>query len=163
MIMNEKIKASEVSLTGLQGEDLGIVATKEALRMAQELRVDLICTSLASSPPPCRLVDQSAYKKETEKEKQKNRKAEKGVKIKEIRLSAFIEEHDYDTKKRQAERILTSGDAVQLTVQLEKKEIDVAKKLVEQLVKELIHCGRQEKGIQVSGKKVVVMIKPLSS
>lgn len=160
MIMNEKIKASEVYLTGLHGEDLGIVPTKEALKMAKELQVDLICTSLTSSPPPCMLADQRSYKKQTEKEQQKVRKAEKGMKTKEIRLSAYIEEHDYDTKKRQAERILTAGDAVTLVVQLEKKESQLAKELVERLVKDLRHCGRQEKGVQVSGKKVMAMILP---
>lgn len=160
MIMNEKIKASEVLLTGLNEDDLGIVSTKEALRMAKELKVDLICLSLTSSPPPCQLVHQSDYKNQIEKEKQKNRKVEKGLKIKEIRLSAFIEEHDYETKKRQAERILVSGDAVQLTVRLEKKESQAAKQLVEQLVKDLSHCGKQEKGIQISGKQVVAMLRP---
>jgi len=160
MLMNEKIKASEVQLTGVNGEDLGIVSTSEALQLAKELKVDLICLSLTTSPPPCQLVDQSNYKKQLEKEKQKNRKAEKGPKVKEIRLSAFIEEHDYDTKKRQAERILSSGDAVQLTVRLDRKETQAAKELLEQLSKDLVHCGKQEKGIQVSGKQVAVTLNP---
>lgn len=161
MIMNEKIKAFEIQLTGINGEDLGIVSTQEALQMAKKLKVDLICLSLASSPPPCQLVSQSSYKVQQVKERQKERKAEKGLKLKEIRLSAFIEDHDYDTKKRQAERILTSGDAVQLTVKLEKKESQEAKKLIEELVRDLHHCGKQEKGIQVSGKQVTALIHPL--
>lgn len=160
MIVNEKIKASEVQLTGVNGEDLGIVSTKEALRMAKALKVDLVCLSLMSSPPPCKLVSQSAHQQEKNKEKQKNKKAESARKIKEIRLSAFIEDHDYDTKKRQAERILLSGDAVQLTVRLDKKESQAAKALVERLVKDLGHCGKQDKGIQMSGKQVAVMLQP---
>lgn len=161
MIMNEKIKASEVQLTGVNGEDLGIVSTKEALQMAKQLKVDLVCLSLASSPPPCQLVDHAAHKQQVQKDKQKERKAEKGMKIKEIRLSAYIEDHDYDTKKRQAERILQAGDGVSVTVKLEKKESEEAKKLVQQLVDELKHCGKQEKGIQVSGKQVVAVLFPL--
>lgn len=161
MIMNEKIKASVVQLTGVDGEDLGIVSTKEALKMAKEQNVDLVCMSLASSPPPCQLVNRSNYKEQVIKENAKNRKAEKGAKVKEIRLSAYIEDHDYDTKKRQAERILSSGDGVQLTVKLEKKESQEAKQLVEQLIKELAHCGKRDKGIQVSGKQVVAVLLPL--
>ncbi|MGO0061410.1 translation initiation factor IF-3 [Brevibacillus fluminis] len=161
MIANEKIKAAEVLLTGVNGEDLGIVSTKEALRMAKDLKVDLVCLSLSSSPPPCKLVDQTSHKKQLNQEKQKERKAEKGMKTKEIRLSAYIEEHDYDTKKRQAERILTAGDAVELVVRLEKKESQAAKERIEQLVRDLKHCGMQEKGIQVSGKQVVAVVKPL--
>ena len=56
MIKNEKIKASEVHVTGLQGEDLGVMSTKEALLLAKKLKVDLVCTSLMSSPPPCKLI-----------------------------------------------------------------------------------------------------------
>ncbi|WP_301169553.1 translation initiation factor IF-3 [Brevibacillus nitrificans] len=161
MIMNEKIKASEVALTGVNGEDLGVMSTKEALQLAKEQKVDLVCLSLASSPPPCQLVGRTDFKQQTIKESAKSRKAEKGPKLKEIRLSAFIEEHDYDTKKRQAERILTSGDAVQLLVRLEKKESQEAKQLIEQLVRELKHCGVQEKGIQVSGKQVIAVLLPI--
>ncbi|MCM3141348.1 translation initiation factor IF-3 [Brevibacillus sp. MER 51] len=161
MILNEKIKAAVVQLTGVNGEDLGIISTKEALQMAQEQGVDLVCLSLASSPPPCQLVNRTNYKEQLIKENAKNRKAEKGVKVKEIRLSAYIEDHDYDTKKRQAERILLSGDAVQLIVKLEKKENQEAKRLLEQLIKDLNHCGKQDKGIQVSGKQVVANLLPL--
>lgn len=99
MLMNEKIKASEVELTGLQEENLGIVSTKEALRMAKELNVDLICLSLATSPPPCKLVSRDEYQQQRVQEKKKERKAAQGHKTKEIRLSAYIEQHDYDTKK----------------------------------------------------------------
>jgi translation initiation factor IF-3 len=162
MVINEKIKALEVQLTGADGEDLGIVSTKEALQMAKDLKMDLVCLSLLSSPPPCRLVQISDFKNQTDKEKQKQRKAEKGLKVKEIRLSAYIEDHDYETKKRQAERILTSGDAVQLVVRLEKKESILAKELVQRLIKELTSVGKQEKGIQVSGKQVTAVIQPVS-
>ncbi|MDR7318738.1 translation initiation factor IF-3 [Brevibacillus nitrificans] len=161
LIMNEKIKASEVALTGVNGEDLGVMSTKEALQLAKEQKVDLVCLSLASSPPPCQLVGRTDFKQQAIKESAKSRKAEKGPKLKEIRLSAFIEDHDYDTKKRQAERILTTGDAVQLTVRLEKKESQEAKQLIEQLVRELKHCGTQEKGIQVSGKQVIAVMRPI--
>lgn len=161
MIMNEKIKASEVQLIGLDGEDLGIHSTKEALQMAKEHKVDLVCLSLTSSPPPCQLIRRSDFKQQTEKQKQVERKAEKGFKTKEIRLNEHIEDHDYDTKKRQAERILTSGDAVLMKVLLEGKKSDAAKLLVQQLIHDLKHCGKQEKGIQVSGKQIVVEIHPI--
>lgn len=161
MIMNEKIKAAEVQLTGVNDEDLGIVSTKEALRMAKELRVDLVCLSLSTSPPPCKLVQQKDFKNQVVKQKQKERKAEKGSKVKEIRVSAFIEEHDYDTKKRQAERILAGGDAVQLTVRLEKKETELATQVAKRFVNDLTHCGKLDKGIQTSSKQILAFLYPL--
>ncbi|WP_438445507.1 translation initiation factor IF-3 [Gorillibacterium sp. sgz5001074] len=156
MIMNEKIKASEVQVTGLEGEDLGVMRTAEALALAKKLKVDLVCTSLFSSPPPCKLIGAGAAKQEA----QQARKQERAPKVKEIRLTPQIEDHDYETKKSQAERILDGGDAVLLAVSVKGKEGDRAKKLLEGLVKELAHAGRPRTGIQLSGKQAAVQLDP---
>jgi translation initiation factor IF-3 len=159
MLTNEQIKVAEVLLTGLDGEDLGVVPTVEALQMAKSLKVDLVCMSLMSSPPPCKLVSRGAGQVEQNKAKQKERKASSGAKLKEIRLSSHIEEHDFDTKKSQAERILSAGNDVQLTVLVDKKQTDPAKRLVEELVQNLVHCSKLDKGIQVSGKQVIAILR----
>lgn len=161
MIMNEKIKASEVRLTGLDGEDLGIVATGEALAMARELKADLVCTSLLSSPPPCKLAARGTAKQAAAKEKQDARRAERQPKVKELRLAPNIEDHDYETKRRQAEKLLASGDAVQFVVKAQGKEGQQAKELLERLLRDLASAGRKETGIQVSGKQAAVRLNPL--
>jgi translation initiation factor IF-3 len=160
MILNEKIKASEVLLTGLNGEDLGIVSRDEALAKARQLKVDLVCTSLFSSPPPCKLVARGAAKQEATKQKQEERKKDQPLKLKEIRLTANIEDHDYDTKCRQAEKLLASGSAVQLVVKIQGKEGPKAKELLERLLKDLAETGKKETGIQVSGKQAAVRVNP---
>lgn len=156
MIKNEKIKAAEVEVTGIDGEDLGVMKTAEALALAKKLKVDLVCTSLISSPPPCRLVGAGAAKQEAAAEKRKSREP----KIKEIRLTPHIEEHDYDTKKTQMERILKSGDIVKLVVKIQKKEGDLAKSLLEGLIRDLKEFGTPKTGIQLSGKQAVVELMP---
>lgn len=156
MIKNEKIKASEVDVTGLNGEDLGIMSTKEALKLAKELKVDLVCTSLMTSPPPCKLIRAGAAKEEKAAEKRKDR----APKTKEIRLTPYIEEHDYDTKKTQMERILKTGDIVKLVVKVQGKQGDEAKKLLERLIADLKPWGSPRTGIQLSGKQAVVEICP---
>jgi translation initiation factor IF-3 len=156
MIMNEKIKAAEVRLTGMDGEDLGVVPTAEALALARKLKVDLVCESLLSSPPPCRLIGRGAAKQE----KQQSRKPGREPKLKEIRLTPHIEEHDYETKRQQAERMLKSGDAVQLVVRIQGKEGAKAKELLEALLKDLNHAGSKKTGIQLSGKQASVQIDP---
>jgi translation initiation factor IF-3 len=156
MIKNEKIKASAVALTGIDGEDLGIVPTSEALALARKLKVDLVCVSLLSSPPPCRLIGAGAVKQE----QQQARKREREPKLKEIRLTPHIEDHDYDTKKQQAERILTAGDAVLLVIRIQGKEGERAKTLLEALVKELAPFGIKKTGIQLSGKQASVQLHP---
>ncbi|TVY01358.1 translation initiation factor IF-3 [Cohnella terricola] len=161
MILNEKIKAAEVQLTGLNGEDLGIVGREEALDMARNLKADLVCTSLFSSPPPCKLVAKGKAKQEAAKEKQDERRAAQPPKLKEIRLTPHIEDHDYETKRRQAEKLLASGDAVQFVVKIQGKEGQKAKELLEQMLKELAEVGRKETGIQLSGKQAAVRVNPL--
>lgn len=162
MIMNEKIKAAEVLLTGVNGESLGVVATSEALAMARKLKVDLVCTSLFSSPPPCKLVSRGAAMQEAAKGKQDARKKDQPLKLKEIRLTANIEDHDRETKQRQAEKLLSSGNAVQLVVKLQSSKEGVkAKELLEHLLKELASSGKKETGIQVSGKQAAVRVNPI--
>ncbi|MCM3128945.1 MULTISPECIES: translation initiation factor IF-3 [unclassified Paenibacillus] len=156
MIKNEKIKAAEVVVTGIDGEDLGVMKTSEALALAKKLKVDLVCTTLLSSPPPCRLVGAGVAKQEAAAEKRKNREP----KVKEIRLTPHIEEHDYDTKKTQMERILKSGDMVKLVVKIQKKEGEMAKSLLESLVRDLKEFGEPKTGIQLSGKQAVVELMP---
>ncbi|HZG86667.1 translation initiation factor IF-3 [Paenibacillus sp.] len=157
MIKNEQIKASEVELTGADGEPLGIVPTEEALALARKLKVDLVCESLLRSPPPCRLVRAGRARDEANQAKRKAR----APKVKEIRLTPNIEEHDYDVKKTQAERILKGGDAALLVVKLSgAKEGDRAKALLESLIRELAPYGSKKTGIQLNGKQAAVQLDP---
>ncbi|GAB6990463.1 translation initiation factor IF-3 [Paenibacillus pini] len=162
IIMNEKIKANEVELTGLNGENLGTMKTSEALAMAKRLKVDLVCTSLLSSPPPCKLMSAGNAKQEKQQAKSSERKQEKPTKVKEVRLTPHIEDHDYYTKQQQALRMLNSGNAVQLVVKIKGKEGIAAKGLLERLLKDLSEAGRPASGIQVSGKQAAVQINPLT-
>ncbi|TLS52875.1 translation initiation factor IF-3 [Paenibacillus antri] len=157
MIKNEKIKASEVALTGVDGENLGVMKTTEALALAKKLKVDLVCESLFSSPPPCRLIGAGAARDAKQQEKRK----ERAPKVKEIRLTPTIEAHDFDTKKTQAERILKGGDAALFVVKLSgAKEGEAAKRLLEDLIKELAPFGAKKTGIQLSGKQAAVQLDP---
>lgn len=157
MIKNEKIKASEVELTGMNGEELGVVPISEALAMAKKLKVDLVCTSLLSSPPPCRLIGAGAAREQ----EQQARKRENSPKLKELRLTPHIEEHDYETKRQQAERLLKAGDTVGFVVRIQGKEGPKAKELLESLLKDLKPFGRPKTGIQLSGKQAAVQVDPL--
>lgn len=161
VMMNEKIRASEVRLTGLQGEDLGIVPRDEALAKARELKADLVCTSLMSSPPPCKLIDKGQARKQADQEKRSAKAKEQPGKIKELRLTPHIEEHDYDTKLRQAAKLLGSGSSVQLVVRIQGKEGPKAKELLERMLKDLTGSGKKQSGIAVSGKQASVQILPL--
>ena len=160
LLVNEKIKASEVELTGLDGTKLGIVTREEALGMAKRLNADLVCTSLMSSPPPCKIVAKGTGASEAQRGKKEAESGAQPGKAKEIRLTPHIEEHDYETKRRQAEKLLISGNAVQLVVKVQGKEGQRAKELLEKLAKELAGAGEKETGIQLSGKQAAVRLNP---
>ncbi|GKU77928.1 translation initiation factor IF-3 [Paenibacillus sp. L3-i20] len=160
LTMNEAIKASEVQLTGLQGENLGVVARDKALSMAKELKVDLVCTSLLSSPPPCKLMSRGGAQRQKEQVQRETRLKEGPVKVKEIRLTANIEDHDYDTKCRQGEKLLESGSSVMLVVRIQGKEGPQAKALLERLITDLSSSGKKATGIQISGKQAAIQLLP---
>jgi translation initiation factor IF-3 len=170
VFMNEQIRASEVVLTGLRGEKLGIVSREEALGMARSQGADLVCTSLMSSPPPCSLMAKGQAKAAAQKEAASARKASPAPsagrsggkeKVKELRFTAHIEEHDYETKLRQADKHLRSGKPVQLVVQASgAKEAAAAKTVLERLVTDLKEAGVKETGLQTGGKGSKVKLNP---
>ncbi|WP_025690763.1 translation initiation factor IF-3 [Paenibacillus zanthoxyli] len=168
VFINEQIKASEVVLTGLSGENLGIVSREVALAMARSEKADLVCTSLMSSPPPCSLVAKGTGKAAARKGAALNKAgAGRGAggggkeKVKELRFTAHIEEHDYDTKLRQADKHLRSGKPVQLVVKASgAKEGLAAKAVLERLLTDLKEVGVKETGIQTSGKGSQVKLNP---
>jgi len=161
LLMNEKIKAREVELTGLDGEDLGIMSRDEALALAKANKADLVCTSLFSSPPPCKLVSRGTAKQEAVKEKRGQKQADGPVKVKEFRLTVHIEDHDYETKLSQMQRLLETGKAVQPIIHIQGKEGDAARKLLERLIQDLAGKGTKETGIQISGKQATVKLLPV--
>lgn len=166
VLINEQIKAAEVELTGLKGEKLGTVSRSEALSKARAAGADLVCTSLMSSPPPCSLVAkgkgkaavQAARKGDTSRPQSSGSSQEK---VKELRFTAHIEEHDYDTKLRQADKHLRSGKPVQLVVKSSgAKEAAAAKAVLERLVADLKEAGTKASGLQTSGKGAQVRVNP---
>jgi len=155
LIMNEKIKASEVQLLDLDGNSLGEMATKEALKLANEKVADLVCTNIMQSPPLCQLVARGKAKSVLKQGDQAPKKS------KEIRLTPNIEQHDYDTKLNQCEKLLSSGHPVDLVIKLSGKQGELAKKLLQQIIDDLKAIGKPATGIQLSGKQAAVTLQPL--
>lgn len=154
LIMNEKIKAAEVELLDQEGQNLGYVATKKALQLAKEQQADLVCVNIMSSPPLCQLIVRGKAKQVTQPKNQTPKKE------KEIRLTPTIEQHDYDTKLKQCEKLLQSGHPVALVIKLSGKQGQQAKVLLEQLITDLKPHGKAATGIQLSGKQAAVTILP---
>ena len=104
------------------GTQLGIMSRNEALRMAEDKELDLVCIAPKAKPPVCKLLDYGKYRYEQQKKEKEARKKQKTTQIKEIRLSVFIEEHDIKVKAKTASKFLDEGDKVKVSLRFRGRE-----------------------------------------
>ena len=121
--INEEIRDKEVRLIDVDGTQLGIVATRKAIEIAEERKLDLVKVAPTANPPVCRVMDYGKYKYELAKKEKEARKNQKVINIKEIRLTPNIEAHDLNVKARTATRFLESGDKVKVSVRFRGREM----------------------------------------
>lgn len=121
--INDQIRVREVRLIDDQGEQKGVLATVDALRMARELGLDLVEIAPQSVPPVCKILDYGKFKFEQEKKLKDNRKNQKIVKIKEIRMQPKIDDHDLDFKSKHVREFLGEGNKVKVTIRFRGREL----------------------------------------
>lgn len=120
---NDQIRVREVRLIDEAGEQKGVIPTVEALRMARDLGLDLVEIAPQSIPPVCKILDYGKFKFEQEKKLKDNRKNQKIVKIKEIRMQPKIDDHDLDFKSKHVREFLADGDKVKVTIRFRGREL----------------------------------------
>lgn len=121
--INEKIQVREVRLIDDKGNQVGIIPTVQALKMAREAGMDLVEVSPTANPPVCKLLDFGKFKFEQEKKVRESKKKQKLVKLKEIRMQPKIEEHDLDFKTKHIREFLEEGFKVKVTVRFRGREL----------------------------------------
>ena len=121
--INEDIRAREVRLIDENGEMKGIVSLSEALAMAEEADLDLVNISPNADPPVCKILDYGKYRYEQQKKEKNAKKNQHVTEIKEIRLSASIEDHDIEVKSKAAMRFLQDGDKVKVSLRFRGREM----------------------------------------
>ncbi|NMA95127.1 MAG: translation initiation factor IF-3 [Clostridiales bacterium] len=123
LFVNERIRDREVRVIDVDGGQLGIMPTNRALDIAYQKQLDLVKVAPNSKPPVCRIMDYGKYKFDMEKRDREARKKQKVVNVKEVRLSATIEEHDLGVKARNADKFLKSGDKVKVSIRFRGREM----------------------------------------
>ena len=124
-------------LVGADGEQIGVVASTEALRMARELDLDLVEVAPQANPPVCRIMDYGKFKYERDIRQKEARKKQSRTELKEIKFRPKIDAHDYGTKKGHVERFLRGGHKVKVTIMFRGREMthtDLGRKLLDRLV-----------------------------
>lgn len=161
--MNEEIREKEIRVIGADGEPLGILPTKEALKMAEEKELDLVAISPNAAPPVCKIMDFGKFIYEQQKKDKEAKKKQKVITIKEIRLSATIEEHDIEIKANNAKKFLTDGDKVKITVRFRGREIEnshVGRKILDLFVEKIGDIFVVEKPARQEGRNMIMILAP---
>ena len=123
MQINEDIRDREVRVVTDGGEQLGIMSAKEALRKAEERNLDLVKIYPNAKPPVCKIMDYGKYRFEQSKREKENRKNQRVIEIKEIRLSLNIDTHDFETKVNHAHKFLKAGNKVTFSIRCRGREM----------------------------------------
>ena len=161
--MNEEIRDREVRLIGETGEQYGIVSAREALGIAEEKGLDLVKISPNATPPVCKIMNYGKYQYEQSKQAKEHKKSQKVIEIKEVWLSMTIDVGDLAVKAKQAQKFLTAGNKVKVSIRMRGRQmahaemgVDVMNRFFE-LVKEQ---GTMEKKPLTEGRNIWMMLVP---
>ncbi len=161
--MNETIDNRTIRLIDETGENVGVVATAEALDRATNVGLDLVEVSPNADPPVCKIMDFGKYKYEEQKRKSEARKKQKIIDVKEIKMRPNIDQHDYDVKMRSINRFLDEGDKVKVTMRFRGREMvhqDLGLKLLQKVRDELEEVAKVEQFPRLEGRQMTMVMAP---
>jgi translation initiation factor IF-3 len=161
--MNERIRAREVRVIGDEGEQIGIMAPFEALKMARERNLDLVEISPTAQPPVCRIMDYGKFLYQNEKREREAKKKQKTITVKEVKFRINVDDHDYDTKKNHVLRFLDEGDKVKATIFFRGREMtrqSLGRQILERLIKDVENKGLVEFRPRQEGNTLHLILAP---
>lgn len=159
--INEAIRAKEIRVVSGDGEQLGIMSVKEAIKLAQEKDLDLVEVAPTAKPPVCRIMDYGKYRYEQSKREREARKKQKVIEIKEVRMTPKIESHDFQVKVRATLKFLNDGDKVKAIIRFRGREIvhaDLGKALLMQLFESVKDHAIIEREPKIEGKNMIMIL-----
>ena len=160
---NEEIRDKEVRLISDTGEQLGIVSSQEALRMAEEQGLDLVKISPNAVPPVCKLMDYGKYRFEQTKREKEARKNQRVVEIKEVRMSPSIDVNDFNVKLRNAQKFLSEGNRCKVTVRFRGREMahtEIGRDLLNKFAELCTEVSTLDKAAKLEGRNMSIFLSP---
>ncbi|WP_017293455.1 translation initiation factor IF-3 [Geminocystis herdmanii] len=164
--INNNIRFPRVRVIGTDGEQLGILDTRDANRMAEEQELDLVLVSETSDPPVCRIMDYGKFKFEQEKKARAIRKKQHTADIKEVKMRYKIDEHDYQVRVSQAKRFLNAGDKVKATINFRGREaqhVHLGQELLERMALDLTELAEIQQKPKKEGRNMIMFLSPKKS
>ena len=160
-MINEQIRDKEVRLVGEDGEQLGIMSAKDALKLAEEAELDLVKIAPAAKPPVCKIIDYSKYRYEMIRKEKEAKKKQKTVELKEIRLSPNIESNDLNTKINATKKFLAKGNKVKITLRFRGREMahmQSSRHILDDFAKEMTDIAVVEKAPKIEGRSITMVL-----
>ena len=160
-MINEQIRDREVRLIGEDGEQLGIMSSREAMKLAAEANLDLVKIAPTAKPPVCKIIDYGKYKYEQTRKEKEAKKKQKVIEIKEVRLSPNIDENDLNTKMNNARKFLEKGNKVKVTLRFRGREMahmSKTKYILDDFAEKLADIAAVDKPAKVEGRSIVLFL-----
>ncbi len=145
------------------GENLGILHPRDAVRIAEERKLDLVEVSPNAVPPVCKILDYGKWRYERDKQKKESKPA-KSAELREVKMRPKIGEHDFQVKKKQVERLLQGGDKVKVLLRFRGREVvhqDLAEELLMRVSREVGELGTIESKPQMQGRQMMLVLAPV--
>ena len=161
--INEEIRDKEVRLIGADGEQLGIMSSEEALRIATEQEYDLVKIAPGSNPPVCRIMDYGKYRFEQTKKEKEAKKNQRVIEIKEIRMSPSIDTNDFNTKLKNGQKFLSEGNRLKVSVRFRGREMahtEIGGVILRDFAAKCADVANMDKAPKLEGRNMSMFLSP---
>lgn len=163
--INEQIRDREIRVIGDDGEQLGIMSAKDALKLAEERDLDLVKISPNAKPPVCKIMNYGKFKFDQAKKEKEAKKNQKVTTVKEVRLSATIDTHDVEVKAKNATKFLQAGDKVKVSIRFKGRQMshkEIGEDVMNSFFDLLKEVGVIEKPARIEGRSMIMILAPKS-
>ena len=161
--INERIRVPEVRVIGEEGEQLGVMDTREAIRSAREKGLDLVEVAPQAEPPVCRIIDYGKFQYEAKKKANEAKKKQVVITVKEVKFRPGTDVHDYEYRMKHAREWLTDGDKVKATIWFRGREMthrELGQRILEKLEKDLLDIAEVEARPRMEGNQMFIILAP---
>ena len=160
-MINEQIRDKEIRLIGENGEQLGIMSARDAMKMAKEAELDLVKIAPAAKPPVCKIIDYGKYRYEQARKEKEAKKKQKTIEVKEVRLSPNIDVNDLNTKVGAARKFIEKGNKVKVTLRFRGREMahmQSSKHILDDFAEQLKDVASVDKPPKIEGRNMTVFL-----
>ena len=161
LMINEQIRDKEVRVIGENGDQLGVMPIKEAMRLADEAELDLVKIAPTAKPPVCKIVDYGKYRYELARKEKDARKKQKTVELKEVRLSPNIDSNDLNTKISAARKFIGKGNKVKITLRFRGREMahmQQSRHILDDIAEQMADIAVVEKAPKQEGRSLAMVL-----